>query len=149
MSEIPTGLFPSIRMRRTRRSAALRALVAETTLSPSDLIYPVFVLEGEGRTEPVDSMPGIERHSIDGILEEAATAASLGIPAIALFPVIDSDRKIAGRQRECANPDGLVQRTVQAIKAEHPGACRHHRRRARPIHDARPGRHHRRQTAMS
>lgn len=119
MSEIPTGLFPSIRMRRTRRSAALRALVAETTLSPSDLIYPMFVLEGQGRTESVDSMPGIERHSIDGILKEAAVAASLGIPAIALFPVIDGDSKSLDGG-ECANPDGLVQRTVRAIKEEHP-----------------------------
>ena len=119
MSDIPTGLFPSIRMRRTRRSAALRALVAETTLSPSDLIYPMFVLEGEGRTEKVDSMPGVERRSIDGILTEAGVAVSLGIPAIALFPVIDGDKKSLDGG-ECANPDGLVQRTVRALKAAHP-----------------------------
>jgi porphobilinogen synthase len=119
MSDIPTGLFPSIRMRRTRRSAALRALVAETSLSPSDLIYPMFVLEGEDQTEQVESMPGIERRSIDGILTEAALAASLGIPAIALFPVIGTDRKSPDGS-ECANPDGLVQRTVKALKAEHP-----------------------------
>jgi porphobilinogen synthase len=106
-------------MRRTRRSAALRALVAETTLSPSDLIYPMFVLEGEGRTEKVDSMPGIERRSIDGILTEAGVAVSLGIPAIALFPVIDSDKKSLDGG-ECANPDGLVQRTVRALKAAYP-----------------------------
>ena len=106
-------------MRRTRRSAALRALVAETTLSPSDLIYPMFVLEGEGRTEKVDSMPGVERRSIDGILTEAGVAVSLGIPAIALFPVIDGDKKSLDGG-ECANPDGLVQRTVRALKAAHP-----------------------------
>ena len=93
MSDIPAALFPSIRLRRTRRSASLRALVAETVLSPADLIYPVFVLDGEGRTENVESMPGIERKSIDGILEDAALAASLGIPAIALFPVIDTEHK--------------------------------------------------------
>ena len=119
MSDIPTALFPSIRLRRTRRSASLRALVAETALSPADLIYPVFVLDGEGRTENVESMPGIERKSIDGILEDAALAASLGIPAIALFPVIDAEHKSPDGD-ECANPDGLVQRTVRALKAELP-----------------------------
>ena len=119
MSDIPAALFPSIRLRRTRRSASLRALVAETVLSPADLIYPVFVLDGEGRTENVESMPGIERKSIDGILEDAALAASLGIPAIALFPVIDAEHKSPDGD-ECANPDGLVQRTVRALKAELP-----------------------------
>ena len=93
MSDIPAALFPSIRLRRSRRSASLRALVAETGLSPSDLIYPVFVLEGEGRTEAIASMPGIERKSIDGILADAALADSLGIPAIALFPVVDAGSK--------------------------------------------------------
>jgi porphobilinogen synthase len=119
MSNIPTALFPSIRLRRTRRTAALRALVAESTLSPADLIYPVFVLDGENRTEAVPSMPGIERKSIDGLLEDAAEAASLGIPAIALFPVVDGERKSLDGA-ECANPDGLVQRTVRALKAELP-----------------------------
>jgi porphobilinogen synthase len=93
--------------------------VAETVLSPADLIYPVFVLDGEGRTENVESMPGIERKSIDGILEDAALAASLGIPGIALFPVIDAEHKSPDGD-ECANPDGLVQRTVRALKAELP-----------------------------
>ena len=93
--------------------------MAETVLSPADLIYPVFVLDGEGRTENVESMPGIERKSIDGILEDAALAASLGIPAIALFPVIDAEHKSPDGD-ECANPDGLVQRTVRALKAELP-----------------------------
>jgi porphobilinogen synthase len=119
MSDIPAALFPSIRLRRTRRSASLRALVAETALSPADLIYPVFVLDGEGRTEIVESMPGIERKSIDGIIEDAALAASLDIPAIALFPVIDAAHKSPDGD-ECANPDGLVQRTVRALKAELP-----------------------------
>ena len=119
MSEFPTVLFPSIRMRRTRKSAALRALVAETTLSPADLIYPVFVLEGEGLAQPVESMPGIERKSIDLLLPEAAEAFALGIPAIALFPVIDAGAK-SPDGAECANPDGLVQRTVRALKSELP-----------------------------
>jgi porphobilinogen synthase len=119
MSDNPTGLFPLIRMRRTRRSASLRALVAETTLSPADLIYPVFVLDGHDRTQDVVSMPGIKRRSIDGLLEEAGAAHELGIPAIALFPVIDADRKSLDGA-ECANPDGLVQRAVKALKASLP-----------------------------
>ncbi|MDH3439571.1 MAG: porphobilinogen synthase [Gammaproteobacteria bacterium] len=119
MSDIPSALFPSIRMRRTRRSASLRALVAETSLSASDLIYPVFVLDGEGRSEAVESMPGIERKSIDGLLKDAAIAHELGIPAIALFPVIEGDLKSLDGA-ECANPEGLVQRTVRAIKNELP-----------------------------
>ncbi len=106
-------------MRRTRRNAALRALVAETALSPSDLIYPMFVLAGKGQVENIDSMPGIERKSIDGILKDATEAATLGIPAIALFPVIDADRK-SPDGAECANPDGLVQRTVRTLKTELP-----------------------------
>ena len=120
MSEFPTTLFPSIRMRRTRRSAALRALVAESTLGPADLIYPVFVLEGENRVEAVPSMPGIERKSIDILLKEAAEAVSLGIPAMAVFPVIDVDGKSLDGA-ECVNPDGLVQRTVKALKNDQPG----------------------------
>ncbi len=119
MSKFPRALFPATRMRRTRRSAALRALVAETGLDASDLIYPCFVLDGEGRSEAVESMPGIERHSIDGLLREAGEAQGLGIPAIALFPVIDEAQKSPNGE-ECANPDGLVQRAVRALKAELP-----------------------------
>lgn len=119
MSEFPTTSFPSIRMRRTRRSAALRALVAESSLGPADLIYPVFVLDGEGRTEAVPSMPGIERKSVDILLEEAREAVSLGIPAMALFPVIDAAGKSLDGA-ECANPAGLVQRTVRALKKDLP-----------------------------
>ncbi len=119
MSTFPRALFPATRMRRTRRSAALRALVAETDLNASDFIYPVFVLDGEGRSEAVESMPGIERRSIDGLLAEAAEAQELGIPAIALFPVIDAAQKSPNGD-ECANPDGLVQRAVRALKAELP-----------------------------
>ncbi len=116
---LPSG-FPATRLRRTRRTAALRALVAETALSPADLIYPMFVLEGEGRTEPVPSMPGIERKSLDGIIEEARGAAGLGVPAVALFPVIGSDKKSPDGE-ECCNPEGLVQTAVATLKAELPG----------------------------
>ena len=107
-------------MRRNRRSKALRRLVQETTLSSADFIYPFFVLEGEGREEDVPSMPGISRKSIDLLLKELTEARDLGIPAVAIFPVIDQDKKSLDGA-ECANPDGLVQRTVRAIKAELPG----------------------------
>jgi porphobilinogen synthase len=102
-------------MRRNRRTKALRNLVQETTLSSADFIYPVFVLEGEGRTEDVPSMPGISRKSVDLLLKELAEVRDLGIPAVALFPVIDQDKKSLDGA-ESANPNGLVQRTVRAIK---------------------------------
>ena len=107
-------------MRRTRRSAALRSLVAESALGPADLIYPVFVLDGQGKTEAIPSMPGIERKSADLLVEDAREAESLGIPAIALFPVVDVNGKSLDGA-ECANPHGLVQRTVRLLKAELPG----------------------------
>ncbi len=119
MRRTTQGQFPSTRLRRVRRSAALRRLVAESALGPGDLIYPMFVLDGKKRSEAVPSMPGIQRHSIDGILKETDEAVSLGIPAVALFPVIDPELKSLNGE-ECANPAGLVQRTVTAIKAKHP-----------------------------
>ena len=106
-------------MRRTRRTAALRNLVAESALGPGDLIYPVFILEGENRTEAVVSMPGVQRKSVDMLLLELADVVALGIPAIALFPVIDDARKSLDGA-ECANPDGLVQRAVREIKSNYP-----------------------------
>ena len=106
-------------MRRSRRTAALRRLVAETGLSTDDLIYPVFVLEGEKRAEAVPSMPGVERKSVDLLLEELTEAVDLGIPAVALFPVVGEERKSLDGT-ECANPDGLVQTSIQAIKREFP-----------------------------
>ena len=118
MSTIPE-MFLATRMRRMRRNGALRSLVAESTLSAADFIYPVFVLEGEGREEAVPSMPGIYRRSIDGLLAELEQVVALGIPAVALFPVIDADKKSLDGS-ECANPDGLVQRSVRAIKARFP-----------------------------
>jgi len=119
MSTSGPGQFPQIRLRRSRRTAALRRLVAETGLGPSDLIYPMFVLDGERRAEPVPSMPGIERKSIDGVLKELDEAVALGIPAVALFPVVGMEKKSLDAA-ECANPDGLVQNTVRKIKAEYP-----------------------------
>jgi len=106
-------------MRRSRRTPALRRLVAETRLSSADFIYPAFVLDGKGRNEAVPSMPGISRKSIDGLLPELTGAYELGIPAVALFPVIDAGLKTLDGS-ECANTDGLVQRTVRAIKDELP-----------------------------
>ncbi len=111
--------FPRTRLRRTRNSAGLRRMVAETGLSPADLIYPVFVLEDGKASEPVASMPGITRHSIDALLTEVRHGMELGIPAVALFPVIDAGGK-SENGKECANPDGLVQKTVRALKSEFP-----------------------------
>ncbi len=117
-SEI-SGQYPKVRPRRSRRSATLRRLVAESGLSVDDFIYPVFVLDGEGRVEPVPSMPGIERKSIDKLLVELKNTTELGIPAVALFPVVDESKKTLDGA-ECANPDGLAQRAVKAIKETFP-----------------------------
>ena len=119
MSASGPGQFPRTRLRRVRRTASLRRLVAETSLSADDLIYPVFVLDGKGRLEDVASMPGIARRSIDGLLEELRDAVALGIPAVALFPVIDSKQKSPDGE-ESSNPDGLVQRAVAAVKSAYP-----------------------------
>ena len=119
MSVAPPGHFPQTRLRRSRRTPALRRLVAETALSSADFIYPVFILDGQGRSEAVPSMPGISRKSLDGLLPNLGEARRLGIPAVALFPVIDVEQKSLDGA-ECANPDGLVQRTVRAIKSEFP-----------------------------
>jgi porphobilinogen synthase len=115
MSHTIPGQFPSIRMRRSRRTPALRRLVAESGLSVDDLIYPVFVLDGKEREEAVPSMPGVSRKSVDKLLVELTEAHDLGVPAVALFPVIDAALKTTDGS-ECANPDGLVQNTVRAIK---------------------------------
>lgn len=119
MSNFSNAAFPASRLRRTRRTAGLRDLVAECSLSPSNLILPVFVLEGSGRQEAVASMPGVTRASVDGILSLAAEAAALGVPALALFPVVDDKRK-SPEGNEAVNPQGLVQTTVKALKAAHP-----------------------------
>ncbi len=113
------GAFPERRMRRVRKHDFSRRLMAENELSVNDLIYPMFVLDGENRRENVESMPGIERLSIDLLVKEAKYLASLGIPAIALFPVVDQAFKTLMAE-EAYNPEGLVQRTVRALKAAVP-----------------------------
>jgi len=115
----PTGNFPVTRMRRMRRDDFSRRLMRESRLSADDLIYPVFVLDGEGRTEAVPSMPGVERMSLDRLLSVAERAQTLGVPALALFPVIDAAGKTDGAE-EAWNPEGLVPRVVQSLKARFP-----------------------------
>ena len=107
--------FPNTRLRRNRRHDFSRRLVAETKLSVDDLILPVFIIEGENQTEEVESMPGVFRLSIDLLLKKAKTLLELGIPAIALFPVVDQKGK-SDQAQEAYNPDGLVQRAVRALK---------------------------------
>lgn len=109
------GRYPGTRMRRMRRDNFSRRLMRETTLTRDDLIFPLFVLEGERRREPVASMPGIERLSIDRLVPEIESVAELGIPAVALFPVTPAERKTLDA-REAYNPDGLVPRAVRALK---------------------------------
>lgn len=111
--------YPLARPRRLRRDDFSRRLVRESRLSVDDLIYPVFVLEGEGQREPIASMPGIERLSIDLLLEEAAELVELGIPAVALFPVTPLERKSLDAA-EAWNPEGLAQRATRALKARFP-----------------------------
>ena len=113
--ESAPGTFPAVRLRRNRRAAWSRRLVAETTLSVDDLIWPLFVIEGDGKREPVASMPGVERRSVDLIVEAARGAAQLGIPAIALFPNTES-RLRTDDAREALNPDNLVCRATRAVK---------------------------------
>ena len=116
----PIAHFPHARSRRLRRNAGIRALVAEARLSANDLIWPLFVREGENVREGVDSMPGVERLSIDNILRAGEEALALGIPVVALFPYTDPALKTA----DCAeawNPDNLVNRATRALKAEFPG----------------------------
>ncbi|MGB0205585.1 MAG: porphobilinogen synthase [Neptuniibacter sp.] len=107
--------YPETRMRRMRANDFSRRLMRESVLTPDDLIYPVFVIEGENETERVASMPGVERMSIDLLVKEAKELASLGVPAMALFPVTPMDAKSEFAE-ESYNPDGLAQRAVKAIK---------------------------------
>ncbi|MEW6989673.1 porphobilinogen synthase [Colwelliaceae bacterium 6441] len=113
------GQFPARRMRRMRRDDFSRRLMAEHQLSVNDLIYPVFVLEGENQREAINSMPGVERKSIDLLLEEAQELVKLGIPAVAIFPVTPDEQKSLLAE-EAYNPEGLAQRTVRALKAKFP-----------------------------
>ena len=113
------GQFPARRMRRLRRTGFLRDMVRESLLSPADFIYPVFVLDGKNQRHAVTSMPGIERVSVDLLFSVCEEAVALGIPALALFPVVDSSVKSPGGE-EAFNPRGLVPRAVQELKRRFP-----------------------------
>ncbi|MDR2220904.1 MAG: porphobilinogen synthase [Methylobacillus sp.] len=113
------GKYPSTRPRRMRRDEFSRRLMRENELTANDLIYPVFVLDGKNRAEAVDSMPGVQRQSVDLLLKTAEECVRYGIPALALFPVIDQSLKTPDAQ-EAYNPKGLVPRVVQALKKEFP-----------------------------
>ena len=111
--------FPNTRMRRMRRDDFSRRLVCESSLTTNDLIYPVFVLDGVGREESVASMPGVIRQSLNVLLKTAEKAVALGIPALAIFPVIDPSLKTLGAE-EAYNPKGLVPRVLKALKSAYP-----------------------------
>jgi len=113
------GAYPVTRMRRLRANEFSRRLVRESSLTPADFIFPVFVVEGTGQRELIPSMPGIERLSIDLLNQLAGEIVSLGIPAIALFPVVPTEKKSLLAE-EAYNADGLVQRAVKTLKDAHP-----------------------------
>jgi porphobilinogen synthase len=115
MTELPMPSFPNLRMRRNRRTAWSRDLVRENSLQVSDLIWPLFVIEGKETNVPVPSMPGVERHTVDRLVRQVEQAAELGIPAIALFPNTPASLRSADA-REAFNPDNLVCQAVRAIK---------------------------------
>jgi porphobilinogen synthase len=119
MSELKAGTFPARRLRRMRKDDFSRRLMRETQLAVDDLIYPVFVVDGSDEHQPVNSMPGIERLSIDLLVRECAQLIELGIPAVALFPVTPLDKKTLDG-REAWNADGLAQRAIRAIKKQFP-----------------------------
>ena len=113
------GQFPMVRMRRMRHDDFSRRLMRENVLTPNDLILPVFVMEGEGVREPIPTMPGVFRYSLDELLKVCKEMVELGIPMIALFPHIEDSLKTPDG-REAANPDGLIPRVVRAIKTQYP-----------------------------
>jgi porphobilinogen synthase len=113
------GQFPQRRMRRLRRTPFLRNMVRESSLSPADFIYPVFIVDGLNTRQAIASMPGIDRVSIDLLMAVAEEAVALGIPAIALFPVIDATLKTPGGE-EALNPGGLVPRAIRQLKQRYP-----------------------------
>ena len=113
------GKYPSVRMRRMRHDDFSRRLMRENRLSPDDLIYPVFVVEGENRRVQVPSMPGVERLSLDLLTKKAEECVKLGIPVMALFPSIDDSLKTPDGS-EAANPNGLIPRVVRSLKKDFP-----------------------------
>jgi porphobilinogen synthase len=112
------GRYPAMRLRRTRRTAWSRALVAETRLSSADLIWPLFMTEGERVEEPIATLPGVSRWSVDLIVERAAEGIALGIPCLALFPNTPAERR-SEDGAEALNPDNLMCRAIRAVKAAH------------------------------
>ncbi|MGZ9089844.1 MAG: porphobilinogen synthase, partial [Rhodoplanes sp.] len=114
------GRFPQTRMRRNRSAHWARRMVAENVLVTADLIWPVFVVEGANRREPISSMPGVERLSCDLLLAAVEDAVALGVPAIAIFPFIEAHLK-SPQCDEALNPDNLICRAVRAVKSHHPG----------------------------
>ena len=119
MSSIITGQYPATRMRRMRRDPFSRALMRENTVTASDLIYPVFILDGENQRQQVASMPGVERLSVDLLMGVAEECVALGIPVLALFPVVDASLKTYDGV-EATNPEGLVPRAVRELKRRFP-----------------------------
>lgn len=113
------GSFPAVRMRRMRRDEFSRRLMREHVLTTGDLIYPIFLMEGKGRSQAVPSMPGVSRHTLDKLLPVAERCLKLGVPAVALFPAIESSLKTPDG-REATNPKGLVPRAVSALKKNFP-----------------------------
>ncbi|MEM7056952.1 MAG: porphobilinogen synthase [Pseudomonadota bacterium] len=110
---------PANRPRRLRATPWIRAMVAENTLSPADFIWPCFVIDGEDEAQPIETMPGAERLTIDRLVKKAEEAAELGVPALAIFPNIDPGLKTPGAE-EAWNPENLVCRATRAVKAEVP-----------------------------
>ena len=110
-----TASYPNTRLRRTRASGWSRALHRETLITPADLIWPMFVTEGQGIEDPIHSLPGVSRWSVDGIVKQAKEAVSLGIPVVALFPNTQADRR-SDDGAEAHNPDNLMCRAIRAIK---------------------------------
>jgi len=113
------GVFPSIRARRLRQASWMRDMVRETSLNPHDLIWPLFVIEGKNEAQPIKTMPGVNRLTIDLAVQAAKQAHSVGIPAIALFPNTPDDKR-SELGEECANPDNLISRAIQEIKSAVP-----------------------------
>jgi porphobilinogen synthase len=113
------GRYPTVRMRRNRDGAAVRALVAETVLTPSDFIWPIFIMDGVDHVEQVPSMPGVDRHSVDRAVDVAKRAEDLGIPAVALFPYTDPAKRDS-EGTEALNPENLVCTAVRAVRAACP-----------------------------
>ncbi|HUK07723.1 MAG TPA: porphobilinogen synthase [Stellaceae bacterium] len=115
----PLGAYPRLRLRRNRRTDWIRRLVSESTLTPSDFIWPVFVQEGSAARSPVVSMPGVDRLSIPALVDAVGGAKELGIPCVALFPATPAERKSPDGD-EATNPENLVCRAVRAVKRAHP-----------------------------